>query len=534
MRKNGQILAALAVVAIVAAACTGTSTAPSSTPTGSAATENTTFTYASVSQVMIGWDPSVSYSNEIIAMSNMYETLTRYDSQTQEVVPMLATSWESSSDGKTWTFSLLDGVKFHTGRTMTSADVKASVQRTLDLNQGAAYIWSAVKSIDTPDPQTVVFHLKYSAPLDLIASADYAAYIYDTKAAGSRDLGKWFEAGHEAGTGPYMLDSWNKGDEVELRLSAFPDYHGQWDGPHYQNVVFRVVPSATTAAQLAQDGQVSFVERMSPQLYSTFEGKDGFTTASAASWQTLLALLNTASGPLADPAVRQALSYGIDWEGMMAALHGGATRLSGVIPPGLWGHQDGLESTYDVAKATDLLTKAGYGPSGKPLSLTLTYTQGDSDEQLVSALMKSDLAKLNISLAVRGLAWPAQWAKGKSSDTAQRQDIFLFYWWPDYADPYSWFINLYHTEDPPFFNMSYYSNPSMDTTMNDAQVLSASDRNKAIDLYGQMQGTIVQDAPSLSVYTQQYQRVMLSSVQGYVDNPAYPNVVFVYELQPGS
>lgn len=218
----------------------------------------------------------------------------------------------------------------------------------------------------------------------------------------------------------------------------------------------------------------------------------------------------------------------------MAALHGGATRLSGVIPPGLWGHEDGLESTYDVAKATDLLTQAGYGPNGKPLSLTLTYTQGDSDEQLVSALMKSDLAKLNISLAVRGLAWPAQWAKGKSADQAQRQDIFLFYWWPDYADPYSWFINLYHTEDPPFFNMSYYSNPEMDTTMNDAQVLSASDRNQAIDLYKQMQGTVVEDAPSLSVYTQQYQRVMLSSVQGFVDNPAYPNVVFVYELQPGS
>lgn len=83
----------------------------------------------------------------------MYETLTRYGSQTEHVVPMLATAWFSTDDGKTWAFTLLDGVKFHTGRTIASADVKASIERTLDLNQGAAYIWSAVKSIDTPDPQ---------------------------------------------------------------------------------------------------------------------------------------------------------------------------------------------------------------------------------------------------------------------------------------------------------------------------------------------------------------------------------------------
>jgi len=160
--------------------------------------------------------------------------------------------------------------------------------------------------------------------------------------------------------------------------------------------------------------------------------------------------------------------------------------------------------------------------------------RGDSDEQLVAALMKSDLAKLNVSVDVRGLAWPTQWAKGQSEDLAERQDIFLFYWWPDYADPYSWFLNMFHTEDPPYFNLSYYSDPWMDETIQEVGVVSASDREAAISLYGQMQDQLMQDMPSLSVYTQQYQRVMLSSVEGYVDNPAYPNVVFAYELTPGS
>ena len=524
-----KILPVAGAVILLAAACHGTSTAPKTSPSPGAA--SATFTYDTWSEVMVSWDPATSYSNEVIAMSNMYETLTRYDSQTQTVKPLLATKWTSSGDAKTWTFTIRDGVTFHTGRPMTSADVKDSIDRTIKLNGGAAYIWGAVKSIDTPDPQTVVFHLKYAAPLDLIASADYAAYIYDTKASGSEDLAKWFEAGHEAGTGPYMLDSWNKGQETELRLSAFKDYWGGWNGSHYTNLVFRVVPSATTSAQLLRSKEVTWVEQMTPQLWQSFQNQDGFTTSSSSSWQTLLAMLNNASGPLTDDRVRRAVSEAIDWKGAIAALHGSAQLLSGVVPPGLWGHVDGLEPTTNVADATSLLKQAGFGPGGKPLSLTLTYTKGDSTEELLASLMKSDLQKVNIDLSVQGLAWQTQWAKGKSSNEATRQDIFLFYWWPDYADPYSWFINLFHTESPPFFNLSYYSNPSLDKTMQQAEVEAGTNRQASIGLYGQMQHTIYDQTPAISAITSVYQRAMLSSIQGYVDNPAYPNVVFVYDLQ---
>ena len=96
------------------------------------------------------------------------------------------------------------------------------------------------------------------------------------------------------------------------------------------------------------------------------------------------------------------------------------------------------------------------------MDLELTYVTGDSDEETVATLMKSNLADLNVNVDARGMQWTAQWAKGKSANVEERQDIFLFYWWPDYADPSSWFTNLFHTEDPPFFNLSYYSNPQID------------------------------------------------------------------------
>ena len=202
------------------------------------------------------------------------------------------------------------------------------------------------------------------------------------------------------------------------------------------------------------------------------------------------------------------------------------------MPPGLLGHFSDLPNySYDQAKAAALLKQAGYGPGGKALNLSLTYTSGDSNEQVVATIIKSDLAALNVNLSVQSLAWPTQWAKGKSSSAAQRQDIFLEYWWPDYADPYSWFANTLETENPPYFNLSYYSNPALDAMINQVEPLVATDKSAAEALYRSMQVTILQQAPMVSLYNVNYQYAMLSGISGFQVNPAYPNVVFVYDLK---
>jgi peptide/nickel transport system substrate-binding protein len=521
-------LIALAAGAVGAAAAIAASS-------GSAAAPQT-FSYVTQSQVMISWDPAAGYSNEIIAMSDMYETLTHYNPATKKAEPDLATSFKSNKAGTVWTFTLRHGVTFHTGRPLNAQAAKAAIERTIKLHQGAAYIWDPVKSIATPSQYTLVFHLKYPAPLDLNASADYAAYIYDTKAVPAGQLASWFTSGHDAGTGPYTVDSWHKGQEVELRLKAYPGYWRGWSGSHYQSVEYWVVPSVTTAAQLARAGKVTFVERLNPQLWASFKSNPSVATTSHSSWQNLLALLNTKSGPLADVRVRQAVSYAIDYNGIIAALKGDATRQIGIVPPGLWGHFDSLPGEYNtnLPKAKALLKSAGYGPGGKKLNLVLTHVEGDSDEDLISTLIKSELAPLNINLQIESMAWPTQWAKGKSSNLSQRQDIFLFYWWPDYADPYSWFINIFKTESTPFYNLSYYSNAKIDNDMNQAERSAASDRPKAVSLYRSMQSTLLHDAPVIPLYVQQYQRTLQKGVGGYVDNPAYPNVVYVYDLKPSA
>ena len=526
--RRAGLMAAGAVLVALLAACSGS--ASYSTPPGHAAGD--VFTYDTNVAVMVdGWDPATEYSDGIIAMSQMYETLTRYNPVTHNVDPLLAASWTSADGARTWTFHLRHGVYFHTGRPMTAQAAKAAILRTIKLDGGAAYVWGAVKTIDTPDPYTLVFHLGNPSPLALEASADYSAYIYDTQAGGGGSkLTSWLNAGHDAGTGPYTAQTWNKGGEFEVILKSFPRYWGGWAGTHFTKEVFRVVPQDTTAAQLLRSGQVSFVEQLNSSLWSSFKGDSAITLASSPSWQNLLFQLNSQRLPV---TVRQAILYAIDYKGIIAALRGAGVGSSGIVPAGLPGHFGGLPGySYNKAEAAALLSHAGYGPGHKKLNLSLTYTSGDSNEQVVATIIKSDLAALNVNLSAQPLAWPTQWAKGKSSSPAQRQDIFLEYWWPDYSDPYSWFVNTLESENPPYFNLSYYSSPALDRMIKQVEPLLAVNKAAAEQLYRTMQVTVMQQAPMESLYTVNYQYAMLSGITGFQVNPAYPNVVFAYNLKP--
>ncbi len=496
--------------------------------------QNETFTYAANVEIMPGgWDPSTDYSSELIAMAQMYEGLTRYNAVDKKVEPLLAESFDSSNGGKQWTFTLRSGVKFHTGRPLTALAAKAAIERTIKLGQGAAYIWDPVKSIDTPDAHTLVFHLKYAAPLDLIASAGYASWIFDTKAAGSGDLGKWFAAGRDAGTGPYTVDTWQPGQEVQVTLKAFPGYWGGWSGTRYQRVVFRYVPAATTTVQLLKAGDVNAEMQLTPQLWASFQNDPNFLTTSTPSYYNFFAMLNTQRAPLSDVRVRQAIAYGINYDGIVAVLKGNAVKSSGIVPAGLFGHFDDLPNyTYDPTKAEALLREAGYGPGGKNIKLVLTYEQGDNFEAMTSAVIKSSLAPLNIDVGVRPLQWSVLWAKTQASDLSQRQDIAIYGWYPDYPDPASWFVNLFETQNPPVYNATYYSNQTVDRMIGEAMKLTASDRPKAETQYRDIQVKLLQDVPAVPLVGMVYQRVLPRSVSGFQDDPAYPDVVFVYQLTP--
>ncbi|TMR10895.1 ABC transporter substrate-binding protein [Nonomuraea turkmeniaca] len=535
MRWHKRLLVAgvTGVLALTASACAGGQVRgaggtpqPQASGGQSAAAQanDSTFVYVPNLDVVTDWDPATSYSNEIIALSNIYEGLTRYNSETRKAEPRLATEWTTANDGKEWTFKLRQGVKFHSGAELTAEAAKKAIERTIEKKGGAAYIWDAVDEIEAVDASTLKFTLTYATPLDLVASSGYAAYIYDVDAVDA-------DGEKTAGTGPYTVDSWQKGKETELTLKAFEGYWGGWKPEQYKKVAFRVTPEITTAWQLLQNGEVNFVQRLNPQLFQQADTTAKVQTAQVPSFQNLLVLFNTASGPAKDDRIRKALQAAIDYDGLIAALKGSATKASGLVPQGLLGHAAGMEPKQDLAKAQELLAEAGYGPDLEELKLTMTYAQGDEDQKLLVTLLSSTLKKLHVTLQARPMTWNAQWDLGKK----QGQDIFVMYWYPDYPDAYSWFVNVFKSAEKPQFNLSYLKNAEIDAAIDALPQLTATDQLKADMAYQDLQKKIIEEQAAVAVpYVQKYQRALTADIQGYVDNPAYPNVVFFYDLKRAS
>ena len=482
--------------------------------------------YANSSEVVVFWDPSETFSNEVIIMNNVYETLLRYDPFKDEFIPVLAERWEVSEDGLTWTFHLRKGVKFHTGGEMDAEAVKFSIERTIERGMGASYIWDPVDRIEVVDKYTVAFYLKYPAPLDLIASAAYAAFIFDPDFSDH----EWFLECHDSGTGPYMVESC-QGAEVVV-IKKFDDYWGGWEGPHFDKVVFKWVPEESTRRMMLEAGEADFTNRLSITEIEALRGNPEIEIIHTPSFQNLLALFNNAKSeeyPISNKLVRKALAYTIPYDDIVEGVLGGYGRQSrGVVPYGLWGYSERVKQyTFSLETAKALLAAAGYPDGG--FKLLLTYVSGDENERRTAELWKAELAKLNIDLEIRGMPWEAQVELGHAADPNERQDIFLFYWWPDYAHPHSFLSAMFETLEPPLFNFSYYSNPVFDALINRANELSGINRQEAINLYVEAQNILMEDAAGVAIYDMEYLRAKRASLKGYVDNPAYAHVVFWYD-----
>ncbi|NPV69333.1 MAG: ABC transporter substrate-binding protein [Firmicutes bacterium] len=482
--------------------------------------------YAYHSEPVIFWDPADVFSNEIIVMNNAYEQLIQFDPATKKFVPVLAENYQVSKDGLVWTFNLRKGVKFHCGEPMNAAAVKYSIDRTIQRGKGASFIWSQVKEIKTPDENTVEFHLKVPAPLDFIAAAGYSAFVYCPKHA--KEFGTdWFGQGNTCGTGPYKVESWKRGDEVVM--TRFNDYWRGWSGNHLDKAIIKMVPEPSTRRQMLESGQADYCNEMPFEDIGALANNPKIEILTTPSYQMLMALFNMDKPPLNNKLVRQAISYAIPYDDIVKhVFHGYATQSKGAVPQGLWGHDDSLpQYAYDLEKAKSLLAKAGYPNGG--FKIVLTYVGGDEKERQVAELMKSELAKLNIQMDIRGMPWDAQWEMGKAKQPKDRQDIFLFYWWPDLADPYSFLNAVFHSEKEIVFNLSYYKSREFDRLIDEANSVAGADRAKAISLYSQAQKTLIEDAPAAWVADLQYVRPKIANLKGVRDNPAYPHVLFFYD-----
>jgi len=474
-------------------------------------------------------DPVGSNSNDSVVTSNCYETLTFYNppGSADVLSPELAIRWESNVDATEWTFYLREGVTFQDGTPFNAEAVKYSIMKTKEIGAGSAYIWDSVNKIEVVDEYTVKFILSYSAPLDLIASTGYAAWIYSQQTYDQHPP-EWFNEGHCAGTGPYMIESYERGSR--LVMTRYENYWGGWKPGQFEKIIFDISQDPMILQQKIESGDADFTYRIPPDNIANIKANHpDIVVYTNPSFQNLLGFLNTKKPPLDNPLVRQALSYTFPYEQFIQGVMGDrATQARGVVPKGMWGHGDDLfQYSYNLDKAKDLLTQAGFPNGG--LKLVMTYSTGDLDEQQLGEIWKAELAKLGIELDVQGMTWEAQWDLGKA-DPMKAQDIFVMYWWPDLVSPYTFLNGMFHSEETILWNLNYYSNPQYDKLIDDGNVMSGTDRQKASEMFIQAQQILLDDAVSLFFCDLSNTHLARADVKGFVDNPAYPHVVFVYKL----
>jgi len=548
MKRFTLLVSLLVVTSVVLSACGGSATptsAPAIAPTATTAPVATdtpvgplVLNYASSANITT-WDPIASFSTEAAYMANMYEQLLRVNApgSAEQYTPLLATSWEKSDDGLVWTFHLRPNVKFHDGEAMNADAVVKSIEAAKD-HAGASFIWLPLDKVEAVDDMTVKFTLSYAQPLELILGSEYAAYIVSPKALDAAAANKdYWTTGVDAGTGPYMLESYTPDQEIVLAKNA--DYWGGWQAGQYDKVVVQIVPEATTRQQMMEGGEADIVTTIPSDAYATFESNPAYAVSYEPSLFNYTAFFNTTKAPLNNAKVRQALSYAIPYDDIIKiGASGRGTQSHGTAPNGVFPYSaDVKQYTFDLEKAKQLLKDAGHDGGG--FSLKLTYASENSTEEAFAPLIKDSFAQIGVDVTIEPLQFTEQWALAKT-DPAKAQDMFLLLYWPTYSDAggdnmYSMF---YGSKDAPHlnvtnFNLSYWYDPDYNSLWDAANALSGTDAAASLAKYTEAQNLLVDQAPAAFLFDTKVAIIVPNSITGFKYNLNYPDVRFwFYDLRP--
>jgi peptide/nickel transport system substrate-binding protein len=354
------------------------------TPAGASTDEESTFTVAYLNEVD-SFNPFLGIEASSFEMwSLMYDSLTGYAMTDMQPVPALASEWESSEDGLTWTFTMRDDAAWSDGEPLTSEDVAHTYGRILDggpeRSTWGSYL-KGVTEVATPDDTTVELTFEQpSSSMPLLPIPIVPEHVWsDISEEDVKDYANEPEGGPVVGSGPFRLLEGTAGGST-YTFEANPDY---WGGaPHIDGVIFRVFKSEDPAIQALIKGEVDFVEGISALQVRSLEGEDNIQAINGDSPGFDEIAFNTGSidvetgEPIGDPhpavldqAFRWALNFAVDRDKIIeTAYQGGGEPGSTIIPPAYSGYrwEPPAEDApvFDLEKAGQLLDEAGYTLGG--------------------------------------------------------------------------------------------------------------------------------------------------------------------------
>ncbi|MBI4280519.1 MAG: ABC transporter substrate-binding protein [Armatimonadetes bacterium] len=310
-----------------------------------------------LSQNLVTLDPAnLGFAADRVVAQNVFSGLVTFKPGTAEVIPDLATRYEVSPDGKTYTFYLRKGVKFHKGYgELTSRDVKFTIERYKDRTQSRLVAdYAPVERVETPDPYTAVFRLRTPfAPL-LSTLGWQSGFIMSEKAV--RELGRAITT-NPVGTGPYVFESYAPGNEVVL--GANRDYYG--GGPRIEKVVLKIIPEEMVGILALQRGEVDMMPLRTVGAWKLLKSSPRFQVIEVPGIWMDYVMFNVTRPPLSDVRVRRALAHAVDWKAMEEFYSGLAELNPSFQPKTVFGWTKDVP-TYptDLNKARALLAEAGH------------------------------------------------------------------------------------------------------------------------------------------------------------------------------
>jgi len=448
----------------------------------------------------------------------IFNTLVKLGPDLQPV-PDLAERVEVSADGRTYTFRLRRGVRFHNGREMTARDVRYSFERLLRpetmshrawvlapvagadrLRQGKA---SSLGGLETPDPYTVRLRLArpFGPFLSQLAMANAAIVPREEVEREGLPFGR-----RPVGTGPFRFVRWSDNHVVELE--ANPDYF--LGPPKLSGLRFRIIKEPLVAYEEYRAGQLEHCAVPEGYLETVRRGPLAGELHSVATLSTYYLGFMMDRSPCGDNLhLRRALNYAVDRAFLCQKVLGGShVPARGVLPPGLPGYNPDLEGySYDPERARRELREAGYGPERPVPELTLFFPSSPPGPQVAQAV-QSDFRRIGVRLRLRSLDLGALFEAVDRSEP----DLFRLSWIADFPDPDN-FLFIFHSRmHGSAGNRARYSNPEVDALLDRAR--AEPDRGRRLALLQEVEERVVHDAPWVFLSHKQTQLLVKPYVRG--------------------
>lgn len=485
---------------------------------------NTDAVTVSLSEKFTAFDTLTSAASDVAAervKTLMFNALVKKDANF-DYVGELAKNIKTSEDGKTITFTLQDGVKFHNGKEFTSADVKYTFDELFKSNgfkSGAFFDTvpddaaatapkpadssnTAVKasaepktkrvahisSIETPDAKTVVFTVTRPALKNQLLSNLVAIPIIPTDSAAQ-------QKDKPVGSGPFKFVAFDASQNI-VELEANTEY---WDGaPKITKLRVKTVTDAQSLQSELQAGGVDIAPlptNLPPDVLKAMNGTGNLKVDQFDGSNIQYLVFNAQSAPLDNIKIRQAIGYAIDRQKIVSQLFFDQAKLaSSILPPQSWAYSAGTQYTFDQAKAKQLLQEAGY--KGEPI--TFKYGAGNAATNQYAQVIQSALNDVGLNVRIETLE-----VNTIRQQLAQGQfQIYTGQWVGGNQDPI-FLRDLFSSTKIPggsvsCCNRSRYSNAEVDKIVEEA--INSVDRAKAKELYGKTWEIVSNEMPLLPLW----------------------------------